>query len=203
MTLARTPSMMLWTRGFSDCWDTANSASSSGRPALTSVASWRVNSERSEAEMPRRSWKPRCRLVSPCLTSATVTGSSCRSRRICRTCLMVSPSTRPFCSRPAVSSAVYSKAPISDQARRPSILARHAQDFLERGLAAQHLVEPVIADRRRHGARVFLECVLGRAIVDHGAHLVVDHHHFVDAGTAAETGAGIAGLVENGRGLAR
>jgi hypothetical protein len=54
--------MMLWMRGFSDCWETASSASSSGSPALASVASWRVSSDRSEAEMPRRREKPASRL---------------------------------------------------------------------------------------------------------------------------------------------
>ena len=44
---------------------------------------------------------------------------------------------RPDCSRPVPSSAVYSNAPTADPA---SVLARDAQDFFDRGLAAQHLV---------------------------------------------------------------
>ena len=43
---------MLLSRAFSVCSLTASSASSSGRPALTSVASWRVSSARSSPEMP-------------------------------------------------------------------------------------------------------------------------------------------------------
>ena len=38
-------------------------------------------------------------------------------------------------------------------------------------------------------ARVALEVVLGRFVVDHGAHLVVDDHQLVDAGAAAEAAA--------------
>ena len=184
---------MLWMRGFSDCWETASSASSRGSPAFTSVASWRVSSDRSEADMPRRREKLRSRLASPCLTSATVTGRSCRSRRICRTCLTVSPSTTPFCSRPAVSRAVYSKAPIggADQSSR---VTRRTSSM--RGFAAQHLVHAVVANRRCQGARVALELVLGGAVVDHGAHLVIDDDQFVDAGTAAKADARVAGPVQ-------
>ena len=47
MTLERTPSRMLFTRGVSVCSATASSASSSGSEDCTSVASWRVTSDRS------------------------------------------------------------------------------------------------------------------------------------------------------------
>src|SRR5688572_12985236 len=205
MTLPRTPSMMLCTRGFSDCWDTASRASSSGSPAFTSVASCRVSSDRSPAEIPRRNVKLRSRLASPCLTSATVTGSSWRSRSSWRTCLTVSPSTTPFCSRPAVSRAVYSKAPIVAQEEGGqglySVLARDAQDFFDGGFTAQHAHQAVVADRGRHGACVALELMLGGFVVNHGAHLVIDDHELVDAGASAESVAARPGPVKRGRGF--
>ena len=53
MTFERTPSRVLRTFGLSVCCDTASSASSSGSEDFTSVASWRVTSERSDALRPR------------------------------------------------------------------------------------------------------------------------------------------------------
>ena len=66
------------------------------------------------------------------------------------------------------------------------VLARDAQDFFDRGFAAQDLVEAVVADGGRHRARITLELVLGGFVVDHGAHRVVDDDEFIDAGAAAE-----------------
>src|SRR6516165_10702613 len=45
MTRARTPSTMLCTRGFSVCWDTASSDSSSGNHARTAVVADRRGAE--------------------------------------------------------------------------------------------------------------------------------------------------------------
>src|SRR5687768_11655805 len=95
---------------------------------------------------------------------------------------MVSPSTTPFCSRPALSRAVYSKAPTGFRL----VLARDAQDFFDRGFAAQDLVETVVANGRCHRARITLEVVFGGFVVNHGPHRIVDDDELVDAGAPAE-----------------
>ncbi len=61
MTLERTPSMMLRIFGLSVCCETASSDSSSGIDDLTSVASCRVTSDRSDALMPRCIWNENLR----------------------------------------------------------------------------------------------------------------------------------------------
>jgi len=54
--------------------------------------------------------------------------------------------------------------------------------------------------RWRHGARIALEVMLCRAVVNHGAHLIIDHDEFVDAGASAIAIAGIAArAVQRGR----
>src|SRR5690606_28398780 len=160
----------------------------SGRPARTRVASWRVSSDRSVADTPppRPREKPRPPFFSSC-TSVTLTGSSFCSRSRLRTWRGVSPSMTPRRSLPEASSAVYSNAPTATG----SVLARHAQHFLDGGAAGQDLGTPVVADRGREGAGVALHLVLGRAVVDHGAQVVVHQHQLVDAHAAA-VAAGIA-----------
>src|SRR5579863_89718 len=112
MTRARTPSTMLCTRGFSVCCETASRASSSGSPARTRVASWRVKRVRSAVDTRLRRLKERWRLASFCATSLTATGRSCCSRKSCRMWRGVSPSRMPVRSLPPASSAVYSNAPM-------------------------------------------------------------------------------------------
>src|SRR5580692_9457894 len=191
MTLERTPSTMLWTRSRSVCCETASSDSSSGKPAFTKVASCRVNRARSVAETRRAREKLRFCDFSCSDTALTVTGSSCRSRSSWRTCRAVSPSRMPRLSRPPGSTAVYSNAPI-----RQLILARDTQDFFERRLAAQHPGTAVITDRGGQGACVVLQVLFGGAIVNHGTHLVIDHHQLVDAAAAAVTVLAVAGAVQ-------
>src|SRR5690606_7999373 len=96
-------------------------------------------------------------------TSVTCTGSRRWSRSWLRTWRAVSPSMTPRRSLPAASSAVYSKAPMLG-AR--SVLAGHAQDFFDRGAAAQDLGPSVITDRRGEGARIALQLVLGGFVMD-------------------------------------
>src|SRR5947207_1562257 len=128
----------------------------------------------------------------------------------------VSPSRMPLRSRPPLSRAVYSNAPIvrlaESRLRRfqrryasasldpgakgvafappgqvagaASVFARDTQHFLDRGLAPQHLDAAVVADRGRAEARVAVELLLGDAVVDHGAHGVIDHDELVDPGSA-------------------
>src|SRR4051812_32250537 len=117
----------------------------------------------------------------------------------------------PLRSRPPVSSAVYSNAPIYPSrtmvmlsrrnrasCRRKwwrglervvtrrffpihSVFARHAQHFLDRGLALQHLGAPVVADGRCQGTCIALELMLARTIMDHGAELVVDDDELINS----------------------
>ncbi len=119
MTFERTPSSVLRTFGLSVCCETASSASSSGSEDLTSVASWRVTSERSDALNPRWNLNENRRAEPPpavaaCFcsptTSVTETGSSACSRSNCRTWRAVSPSRTPLRSRPPASTATYRKA---------------------------------------------------------------------------------------------
>src|SRR5881275_3310713 len=237
MTRARTPSTMLCTRGFSVCCETASSASSRGRPARASVASCRVNSARSAAETRRARLKVRCRRASFLATSVTETGSRCCSRSSWRMWRGVSPSRMPLRSRPPLSRAVYSNAPMVELAesrlrrfqRRyasaaldpgakgvafappgqvagaaASVFARDTQHFLDRGLAPQHLDAAVIADRGRAEARMAVELLLGDAVVDHGAHGVIDHDELVDPGSAPIAAAAVAsGPVKRRRRLVR
>src|SRR5580692_10011233 len=180
MTLARTPSTMLCTRSFSVCCETASSDSSSGNPAFTRVASWRVNSARSVADTRRAKEKLRFWDFSCSDTALTVIGSSCRSRSSWRTWRAVSPSRMPRLSRPPVSTAVYSKAPM-----RQLVLAGDTQDFLQRRLAAHHPRPAVVANGRGQGARVPLQFLFGGAIVNHGAHVIIDHDQLIDAAATA------------------
>src|SRR5580704_4454782 len=180
MTLARTPSTMLCTRSFSVCWETASRDSSSGSPAFTSVASCRVNKARCVAETRRAREKLRFCDFSCSDTALTVTGSNWRSRSSWRTWRAVSPSRMPRLSRPPGSTAVYSKAPMPQL-----VLARDTQDFLQRRLAAQHPGTTVIADGGGQDAGVALQVLFRRAVVNHGAHVVIDHDQFVDAAAAA------------------
>src|SRR5580692_7816767 len=195
MTFARTPRMMLCTRCFSVCCDIASSDSSSGRPALTRVASCRVNSARSVAETRRAREKLRFLDFSCSETAVTVTGSSCRSRSNWRTCRGVSPSRIPLLSRPTVSTAVYSNAPMNRL-----VLARDAQDFLQRRLSAQDPRPTVVADRRGEGAGMAFQVLLGRTVVNHGPHLVIDHDQFVDARAATIAAVTVPGPVQGRRG---
>ena len=72
---------------------------------------------------------------------------------------------QPRCSRPGVERNVFEAA--------HSLLARDPQHFVDRGDAGEHLARP---SSRMPGerARVALELVLAGAVVDHGAHGVVD-----------------------------
>src|ERR1700733_4957709 len=182
MTLARTPSTMLCTRSFSVCCETASKDSSSGNPAFTSVASCRVNNARCVADTRRARDREKLRLCdfSCSDTALTLTGSNCRSRSSWRTWRAVSPSSMPRLSRPPGSTAVYSNAPMGQL-----ILARDTQDFLQRRLPAQHPRPTVIADGGGQGARVALQILFRGAVVNHGAHMVIDHDQFVDAAAAA------------------
>src|SRR5690606_21436454 len=63
-----------------------------------------------------------------------------------------------------------------------SIRARDAQDFLERRRPREHLANAVLANARPARARVTLELVLARAVVNHRAHRAVDGDQLVDAG---------------------
>src|SRR5258707_10040518 len=101
-------------------------------------------------------------------------GSRCFSRSSCRTCFGVSPSIRPLRSRPCASSAVYSNAPIG------SILASNAQDFLERGFALHDFPAAVVADAGTRRAGVALEILFGRAVVNHGPHMVIDRNQLIN-----------------------
>src|ERR1700676_5570575 len=94
----------------------------------------------------------------------------------------------PLRSRPLGSRAVYSNAPMPSAL----VLARDAQDFLHRRLAAQDLRAAVVANGRRQGARIALEVMLCGDVVDHGAHLVIDDDELVDAGASAVAVARIA-----------
>ena len=150
------------------CSDTASSASSSGRPALTSVASWRVSSARSRAEMPRRSENAALALCLARLTSATLTGSSGCSRRSWRTCRGVA----------FEDAAVLAAAGI--QRRVLNAPMRHQSSRVTRSTSSS-VVSPAgsCACRPRgcsgvERARVALELVLAGAVVDHRAHRVVD-----------------------------
>src|SRR5882762_664037 len=195
MTRARTPSTMLCTRGFSVCCETARSASSRGSPARASVASCRVNSARSPGDTRRARLKERWRLASFSATSVTETGSSCCSRSCWRIWRGVSPSRMPLRSRPPASRAVYSNAP-------NSILARDAQYFLDGGFAAQHPGAAVVADRGRGDARVAVDLLLRDAVVNHGAHGVIDDDQLVDARAAAIAAGGVATRsIQRGGGL--
>src|SRR5665213_4222462 len=180
MTLARTPSTMLCTRSFSVCCETASKDSSSGNPAFTRVASCRVNNARCVAETRRAREKLRFCDFSCSDTAFTVTGSNCRSRRSWRTWRAVSPSRMPRLSRPPGSTAVYSNAPMGQL-----VLARDAQDFLQRRLAAQHPGTAVIADGGGPDPRGALQVLLRGAVVNHGTHVIIDHHQLVDAAAAA------------------
>src|SRR4029077_13180436 len=185
---------MLCTRGRSVCWETASSDSSSGSPARTRVASWRVNSARSVEDTRRMKLKERWRLASRCATSPTLTGSSCCSRSSWRMWRGVSPSRMPLRSWPAASRATYSKAP------KPSVLARYAQYFLERRFTAQHARAAVVADRGGGEACVPLDLLLRGAVMNHGAHRVIDHDELVDARAPAIAPGGVAPRAVEGRG---
>src|ERR1044072_1511344 len=175
--------MILRMRGRSVCSETASSASSSGRPECTSVAIWRVSSERSAAEMPRRNvYCLPSRRVSVCSTSLTESGSRLWSRSIWRTARAVSPSRTPLRSRPVASTAVYSNAPNAEL-----ILARHAQHFFDRRRAGHDLRTAVVANTGGQSARVLVELVLAGAVVNHRTHGVVDQHQLVNAGTSLES----------------
>src|SRR3984885_3237156 len=119
--------------------------------------------------MRRRRPKALCCLASVCDPSDTLTGRSCRSRSNWRMWRGVSPSRTPLRSRPLGSRAVYSNAPMAERL----VLARDAQDFLHGGLAAQNLRAPIVPNRRGHRARIALELMLRRAVMDHGAHLFI------------------------------
>ena len=125
---------------------------------------------------------------SRCAASWISIGSSCLSRSSCRTCFGVSPSIRPLRSRPWASSAVYSKAPI----RLLLVLAGDAQHFFQGRLARHDLAAPVIANAGARGARVALQVLLRGAVMDHGAHVIVDRDQLVDAGAPAIAGARLA-----------
>src|SRR5580693_7475173 len=126
----------------------------------------------------------------------------------------VSPSRMPLRSLPTLSRAVYSKAPMvvywlkaacgAFSGTRPGclIFTRDSQDLLERGLAAQHAGAAVVADGRGALARVAFDLVLGRPVMDHVAHPVVDYDQLIDAGAAAVAAARIAPrTIEGGRGV--
>src|SRR5476651_318936 len=76
------------------------------------------------------------------------------------------------------------------------VLARDAQDFLHGRLAAQNFPAAVVADRGRQRACVALEVVFGGTVMNHGAHLVIHHDKFVDAGASAIAIARIAARPE-------
>src|SRR5579863_10161986 len=175
--------MMLCTRGFSVCCDTASRDSSSGRPARTRVASWRVKSERSAGATRRTKLNDRWRFASFCATSLTVTGRSCRSLSSWRMWRGVSPSRTPLRSLPALSSAMYSKAPMAR--RQCSIFPGDPQHFLDGRLAAEDSGAPVVADGRGREAGMALELLLAHSVVDHRAHAVVHHDQLVDPRAAA------------------
>src|SRR2546421_11416630 len=126
---------MLCTRGFSVCCETASSASSSGNPARASVASCRVNSDRSVGETRRTKLKERWRRASFVQTSVTETGSSCCSRSSWRMWRGVSPSRMPLRSRPPLSRAVYSNAPMVElaESRLRRFQRRYASAALDPG----------------------------------------------------------------------
>src|SRR6056297_395542 len=186
MTRARTPSRMLWVRGFSVCWATACSVSSSGMPEFTRVASWRVTSASSVAEKPRRSPTDNCRADSFSATSETSRGTSARSRRSWRTCRAVSPSRTPFFSLPALSSATYSKAP-TWPVPGGSVGPRDPEYLLQGGHAGEDLGATVVAEARAEITGVFHQLVFAGTVVDHRSHVLVHGHQFVDAGAATKT----------------
>lgn len=98
MILARSAKIMLLMRGFSVCWPTAESASSSGSAARTRVASWRVNSASSVALMPRREARLGWLACCFCWLAAVsiCRGIMPRSRSNWRTWRALSPSITPF-----------------------------------------------------------------------------------------------------------
>ena len=109
-----------------------------------------------------------------------------------------------FAFAAGVSTAVYSKAPnasASADVRRErrsardgcrSVLACDTQELFERGRRRSiTLARPSSRMLGLERARVALELVLAGAVVDHGAHGVVDADQLVDAGAAAIAAAGI------------
>src|SRR5580692_3995183 len=115
-------------------------------------------------------------------------GSNCFSRNNCLTCLGVSPSMRPLRSRPWASNAVYSNAPI----RCFLVLACDAQDLFQGCFARHDLAAAVVTDAGARGACIAFKFLLGRSVVNHGAHMIVDGDEFVDAGAPAIAVAWIA-----------
>src|ERR1700733_6298662 len=115
-------------------------------------------------------------------------GSSCLSRSICLTCFGVSPSMRPLRSRPWASSAVYSNAPIGALL----VLAGNAQHFFQRRFARHDLAAAVVANAGAGRARIALEILLGGAIMNHGAHVIIDGNELIDPRPATIAVAGIA-----------
>src|SRR5262249_39830792 len=137
-----------------------------------------------------------------------------------RMCRGVSPSRIPLRSLPAVSSAVYSNAPILNWLKVAcgafsgsfvqrksqtwqaisSILARDAQHFLDGRLATQHACSAIVGDRRCAETGVALDLLLGSPIVDHGAHGVIDDDQLVDSRSAAVAAGAVASRTIKRRG---
>ena len=69
-----------------------------------------------------------------------------------------------------------------------SALTCDTQDFLQRGVAGQHVIAAVRADAGRGRARVALEFLFGDLLMNQVAHFIVDDHQFVYAGTPAVAG---------------
>src|SRR5690606_35587594 len=65
--------------------------------------------------------------------------------------------------------------------RQPCLfLPRHAQDFLERGDAFEHLAPTIFADARPQTAGVASQLLLGGGAMDQAAHDGVEDHQFVE-----------------------
>src|SRR5690606_5639460 len=90
------------------------------------------------------------------------------------------------------------------QPQAQSVLPCHAQHFLDRGNASKDLGAAVVTDARRQRTRIAFELVLTRAVVDHGAHRLIDQDQLVNTRAALETVIRIvAWTVEGGRGCIR
>src|SRR6185503_4574744 len=160
----------------SSAWSiVALSACATGNPAVSRLAIWRVASASSASEKRRR----RNAVLLVVAVGSTPSGTSPRARSAARAAGALSASTRPFSVRPSASTASKRNDGIDLS------LARHAQQLFPGGDAG---VDPALAvlgqpaEAARQGE--LDQPLLAGALMDGGAHRVVDLQQLVDAGAA-------------------
>src|SRR5688572_14419776 len=82
-----------------------------------------------------------------------------------------------------------------------SVFTRHPQYFLDRRDTGEDFGAAIVANARRERARIALQLVLARPVMNHRAHGVVDEHELVDSGASFESLARVGAWTIESRGL--